>query len=50
LDATVLNWFVLLDNLTDQLAHSVSSILTRTALGKSPLPGPSFKLGIQATF
>ena len=50
LDATVLNWFARLDNLTDQLAYSASSILTSTAFGKSPLPGRSLKLGVQATF
>jgi iron complex outermembrane receptor protein len=50
LDATVLHWFARLDNLTDQLAYSASSILTSTAFGKSPLPGRSFKLGVQATF
>jgi len=50
LDATVLNWFARLDNLSDQLAYSASSILTSTAFGKSPLPGRSFKLGVQATF
>ena len=50
LDATVLNWFARLDNLSDQLAYSASSILTSTAFGKSPLPGRSFKLGVQASF
>ncbi len=50
LDATALHWFARLDNLTDQLAYSASSILTSTAFGKSPLPGRSFKLGVQATF
>jgi iron complex outermembrane recepter protein len=50
LDTKVLNWFVRIDNLTDQLAYSASSILTSTAFGKSPLPGRSFKLGVQATF
>jgi iron complex outermembrane receptor protein len=50
LDTTVLNWFARLDNLTDQLAYSASSILTSTAFGKSPLPGRSFKLGVQSTF
>ena len=49
-DTTVLHWFARLDNLTDQLAYSASSILTSTAFGKSPLPGRSFKLGVQATF
>jgi iron complex outermembrane receptor protein len=50
LDATVLNWFARLDNLTNQRAYSASSILTSTAFGKSPLPGRSFKLGVQAMF
>ncbi|PIT78056.1 TonB-dependent receptor [Limnohabitans sp. G3-2] len=50
LDATVLNWFARMDNLTNELAYSASSILTSTAFGKSPLPGRSFKLGVQATF
>lgn len=49
-DTTVLHWFARLDNLTDQLAYSASSILTSTAFGKSPLPGRSLKLGVQATF
>jgi iron complex outermembrane receptor protein len=50
LDATVLNWFARLDNLTNQLAYSATSILTSTAFGKSPLPGRSLKFGVQATF
>ena len=50
LDTMALNWFARLDNATDQLAYSASSILTSTAFGKSPLPGRSFKLGVQATF
>jgi iron complex outermembrane receptor protein len=50
LDTTVLQWFARVDNLTDQLAYSASSILTSTAFGKSPLPGRSFKLGVQASF
>ena len=50
LDTTVLQWFARLDNLTDQLAYSASSILTTTAFGKSPLPGRSLKLGVQASF
>ena len=49
-DNIVLNWFVRLDNLTDQLAYSATSILTSTAFGKSPLPGRAFKLGVQANF
>jgi iron complex outermembrane receptor protein len=50
LDTTVLHWFARVDNLTDQLAYSASSILTSTAFGKSPLPGRNFKLGVQAMF
>ena len=50
LDNTVLHWFARLDNLSDQLAYSASSILTSTAFGKSPLPGRSFKLGLQVLF
>jgi len=50
LDTTVLHWFVRLDNLTDQLAYSATSILTSTAFGKSPLPGRTLKLGVQASF
>ena len=50
LDNAVLHWFARLDNLTDQLAYSASSILTSTAFGKSPLPGRSFKLGVQVGF
>ena len=50
LDRTVLQWFARVDNLTDQLAYSASSILTTTAFGKSPLPGRSLRLGVQASF
>ncbi len=49
-DGKLFDWFARIDNLTDQLAYSASSILTSTAFGKSPLPGRSFKLGVQAGF
>jgi len=49
-DAMVLTWFARLDNLTDSLAYSATSILTSTAFGKSPLPGRAFKFGVQASF
>jgi iron complex outermembrane receptor protein len=39
-----------LDNLTDELAYTSSSILTQTAPGKAPLPGRSLKLGMQLSF
>ena len=34
-------WYARLDNASDALAYSASSILTQTAPGKSPLPGRS---------
>ena len=43
-------WFARVDNLTNQLAYSATSILTQSAPGKSPLPGRSLKLGLQASF
>lgn len=43
-------WFARLDNLTNELAYSASSILTQTAPGKSPLPGRGLKVGLQASF
>ena len=42
--------FARLDNLTDRLAYSATSILTQTAPGKSPLPGRGLKVGLQASF
>jgi iron complex outermembrane receptor protein len=47
---TTLNWFVKVDNLSNQWAYSATSILTSTAPGKSPLPGRSLKLGVVAAF
>lgn len=49
-------WFARVDNLTDTLAYSATSILTTTAVDdtssrpKAPLPGRSFKLGLQLSF
>ena len=43
-------WYARLDNAGDKLAYSATSILTQTAPGKAPLPGRSFKVGLQATF
>ena len=48
-DSTLL-WYARVDNATDKLAYSATSILTQTAPGKAPLPGRSFKLGLQASF
>ena len=48
--AANLLWFAKLDNLSDTLAYSASSILTQTAAGKAPLPGRSVKIGLQVSF
>ena len=39
-----------LDNLTNKLAYTATSILTSTAFPNAPLPGRSLKLGLQTTF
>jgi iron complex outermembrane receptor protein len=43
-------WYARVDNALDKLAYSATSILTQTAPGRSPLPGRSFKVGVQASF
>ena len=43
-------WYARLDNLTNQLAYSATSVLTTTAFPKAPLPGRSLKLGLQVAF
>ena len=43
-------WFARLENAGDVLAYSATSILTQSAPGKAPLPGPSVKLGLQLAF
>ncbi|MES3000625.1 MAG: TonB-dependent receptor [Pseudomonadota bacterium] len=43
-------WYARLDNATDALAYSATSILTQSAPGKAPLPGRSVKAGLRATF
>jgi iron complex outermembrane receptor protein len=48
--ATQLQWFARLDNMSDVLAYSATSILTQTAPGKAPLPGRSVRLGLQVSF
>jgi iron complex outermembrane recepter protein len=50
LGASTLLWIAKIDNLSDVLAYSATSILTQTAPGKAPLPGRSLKLGLQASF
>lgn len=48
--AASLLWYARLDNITDKLAYSATSVLTSTAFPKAPLPGRSLKLGLQASF
>ena len=49
-------WYAKLDNLTDKLAYSATSILTTTVNDSStgrpsvPLPGRSIKIGLQVYF
>jgi iron complex outermembrane receptor protein len=43
-------WYARLDNVGNQLAYSATSILTQTVPGRSPLPGRSLKVGLQASF
>jgi iron complex outermembrane recepter protein len=47
---TTLLWYARLDNITNQLAYSASSVLTSTAFPKAPLPGRSLKAGVQVSF
>ena len=48
--STNLLWFAKVENMGDVLAYSASSILTQTAPGKAPLPGRTYKLGLQVAF
>ena len=48
--AANLLWYVRVDNLTNQLAYSSTSVLTTTAFPKAPLPGRTLKLGLQVNF
>jgi iron complex outermembrane receptor protein len=44
-------WYARLDNITNALAYSATSVLTTTAFPNAPpLPGRSLKLGLQAGF
>lgn len=45
-----LQWYARVDNLSNRLAYSASSILTQSAFGRAPLPGRSLRVGVQATF
>lgn len=48
--ASDLLWYARVENIGNRLAYSASSILTQTAPGRSPLPGRSLKVGLQAHF
>lgn len=44
-------WYARLDNITNKLAYSSTSVLTTTAFPHAPpLPGRSLKVGLQASF
>ena len=44
-------WYARLDNITNRLAYSATSVLTTTAFPNAPpLPGRSLKVGLQASF
>jgi iron complex outermembrane receptor protein len=45
-----LTWYARVDNLTNQLAYSATSILTTTVYPNAPLPGRTLKVGLRATF
>ena len=45
-----LTWYARLDNLSNRLAYSATSILTTTVYPAAPLPGRSLKVGLRATF
>ena len=50
LGTRTLQWYARLDNITNTLAYSASSILTQTVPGKAPLPGRNVKAGVQIEF
>ena len=43
-------WYARVDNITDKLAYSATSVLTTTAFPKAPLPGRTLKVGLQVAF
>ena len=45
-----LQWYARVDNLSNRLAYSATSILTQTVFPNAPLPGRSVRIGVQATF
>ncbi|QNK72105.1 TonB-dependent receptor [Variovorax sp. PAMC28562] len=49
-DRASLTWYARLDNITNKLAYSATSILTTTVYPNAPLPGRTLKVGLRATF
>jgi len=47
---TNLTWYARIDNITNKLAYSPTSILTTTVYPNAPLPGRSLKVGLRVTF
>ncbi|GAA4334151.1 TonB-dependent receptor [Variovorax defluvii] len=45
-----LTWYARIDNATNKLAYSATSILTTTAFPNGPLPGRSVKVGLRVNF
>jgi iron complex outermembrane recepter protein len=45
-----LQWYARLDNASDTLAYSATSVLTQTLPGRVPLPGRGIKVGLRANF
>lgn len=45
-----LTWYARIDNITNKLAYSPTSILTTTVYPAAPLPGRTLKLGLRVTF
>ncbi len=45
-----LTWYARIDNITNKLAYSATSILTTTVFPDAPLPGRTLRVGMRATF
>jgi len=45
-----LTWYARVDNITNKLAYTATSILTTTAYPDAPLPGRTLKLGLRVNF
>ncbi len=45
-----LTWYARVDNITNKLAYSPTSILTTTVYPNAPLPGRTLKVGLRVTF